>query len=279
MLAALDPAKDARQEALRLDVQIRQTAFRQTLADHWQVNTGARLIEVGCGQGDMTAVLADHVGPLGSVLAVDLASPDYGAPVSLGASAEHLRAGPLGRSIEFLFEFDLLDPPVGWNPPPFDVAVLALCTWYFRDLEQLKSVLLALAKFAPRLCFAEWDMVPISSDQFGHWLAVLVQGQVGAFNLESEANVRTPYARQVLMHLLAETGWQIEREAALDTSGLDDARWEVEACLGSSLNGLFLSSLPIKQRDLVESQLQILKQLAMKDLRPLPIYSVVATRA
>ena len=36
------------------------------------------MLEIGCGQGDTTVVLADAVGENGSVVALDPGSPDYG---------------------------------------------------------------------------------------------------------------------------------------------------------------------------------------------------------
>ncbi len=60
----------------------------------WQIPAGARVLEIGCGQGDTTAVLADAVGSAGRVIAVDIADPSYGAPVTIGESARHLSDGP-----------------------------------------------------------------------------------------------------------------------------------------------------------------------------------------
>ncbi|WP_369679968.1 methyltransferase domain-containing protein [Lentzea flaviverrucosa] len=55
---------------------------------------GARVLEFGCGQGDMTAVLADRAGPNGTVVGTDVAPRDYGAPVTEGQSARHRWAAP-----------------------------------------------------------------------------------------------------------------------------------------------------------------------------------------
>jgi hypothetical protein len=70
--------------------QLRQTAFRVALVDAWQIPAGARVLEIGFGQGDTTAVLADAVGERGRVVAVDLGEPTYGAPITIGDSARHL---------------------------------------------------------------------------------------------------------------------------------------------------------------------------------------------
>ncbi|MBB2480858.1 hypothetical protein H5P36_11700 [Bacillus sp. APMAM] len=47
-----------------------------------------RILEIGCGQGDTTAALADAVGVNGNVVAMDVASPDCGAPLTLGQATD-----------------------------------------------------------------------------------------------------------------------------------------------------------------------------------------------
>lgn len=71
------------------DIQLVQTEHRMKLAEFWQITEGERVLEVGCGQGDTTAVLAHYVGASGSVHAIDIASPDYGAPFTL-ANPRHI---------------------------------------------------------------------------------------------------------------------------------------------------------------------------------------------
>ncbi|HEY1479751.1 MAG TPA: class I SAM-dependent methyltransferase, partial [Gaiellales bacterium] len=144
-LAELMPAS-----AHDADAQLRQTRFRSALVRDWQIAPGARVLEIGCGQGDTTAVLADAVGPEGRVLAVDLAGGSYGSPVTLGESTRALADGPLGDRIEFRLEFDALDPANGFDDDAFDVIVLAHCTWYFASLGQLADTLRRIHPWAPR---------------------------------------------------------------------------------------------------------------------------------
>jgi protein-L-isoaspartate O-methyltransferase len=56
-------------------VQLTQTRYRMGLVDGWDIRPGASVLEIGCGQGDMTAVLADAVGEQGRVVGVDSAEP------------------------------------------------------------------------------------------------------------------------------------------------------------------------------------------------------------
>src|SRR5689334_16977889 len=48
------------------------------------IKPGSRVLELGCGQGTATTVLAEAVGPSGHVDAVDPGSLDYGSPLTLG---------------------------------------------------------------------------------------------------------------------------------------------------------------------------------------------------
>lgn len=55
-----------------------QVAHRVELLKCWPELAGKSVFEVGCGQGDATAVLAAAVGEQGSVVGCDPASKDYG---------------------------------------------------------------------------------------------------------------------------------------------------------------------------------------------------------
>ena len=57
---------------------LRQTKHRVEILTRFNIPSGARVLEVGCGQGDFTVVLAAAVGETGHVTAVDPASLDYG---------------------------------------------------------------------------------------------------------------------------------------------------------------------------------------------------------
>ena len=133
------------------DIQVAQTAYRLTLASTWQIPDGASVLEIGCGQGDMTAVLADLVGPDGRVVGVDVAPPSYGAPVTVGQSAQHLLAGPLGDRIDLRYETDVLTDDVGTG---YDLVVLAHCSWYFASAGLLERTLTKARELGSRLCFS-----------------------------------------------------------------------------------------------------------------------------
>jgi SAM-dependent methyltransferase len=253
-------------------MQLVQTRFRAGLAESWGIAPGERVLEVGCGQGDMTAVLA---GTGARVTAVDLASPDYGAPVTLGESAAYLGATPLGEHIDFHFEFDVLarDFPAD----TFDHVVLSQCAWYFASLDQLRATLRRVRPWARRLCFAEWDLVPTRHEQLAHLLAVQIQGQIEAGGARGAGNVRTPFSRETFLRLLVETGWHAEGTRVVDATGMHDADWEIGAC--RAVVDARLPTLPGPLRDFVASQVDVLDSVAAdRGNEPLPCYSVTATR-
>jgi SAM-dependent methyltransferase len=263
--------------AVKSQEQLIQTRFRLDLVDGWDLPPGARVLEVGCGQGDMTAVLADAVGAGGRVLGVDNASPGYGAPVTLGQSAAYLSATPLGERIEFRFEFDVLNPASLFPDGAFDDVVLSQCSWYFAGLGQLRQTLARVRPWARRLCFAEWDLAASDLGQLPHLLAVLIQGQFEAGGSRGDGNVRTPFSRQALLAILAETGWQVDGQRTVDTASLKDADWEVGNCLRLLADENRLGKLPPALADLAASQGDLLRQIARDNGNvPLPCYSVTA---
>lgn len=207
--------------------QQRQTAYRLQLAEPWGIAPGAKVLEIGCGQGDTTAVLAELVGPSGHVTAIDPAPADYGAPVSLGDSARHLQAGPYGAWVEMRLGF------TNWSelPADYDVAVLAHCAWYFASYEVLVLTLQEARQRARRLCFAEWSLQPLHPRQIPHAFAVTFQQLVSKFHPELELNIQNPFSESQIREALAAAGWQVESRHMVEKPDVDDGRWEVEELL------------------------------------------------
>jgi ubiquinone/menaquinone biosynthesis C-methylase UbiE len=59
-------------------IQHSQTLHRLALLQQWNISTSSKVLELGCGQGDCTTVLASAVGEKGRVIAVDPAELSYG---------------------------------------------------------------------------------------------------------------------------------------------------------------------------------------------------------
>ena len=62
--------------------QIPQFKHRLQILERLTVEPGSHILEIGCGQGDATIVLADAVGESGKVTAIDPAPLDYGMSIS-----------------------------------------------------------------------------------------------------------------------------------------------------------------------------------------------------
>ena len=173
------------------EIQRIQTRHRIRLAETWGIEEGDRILEIGCGQGDTTAVLAYMAGESGFVHGIDLADPDYGSPVSVGESAKFLMKSSLGSRIQMDFNFDFLQEEVPLESRGYDLVVLSHASWYLQSHDQLLEILKKARLIADRICFAEADLRINRFDQVPHMLAVLIQAQVEVFKANSRSNIRT----------------------------------------------------------------------------------------
>jgi SAM-dependent methyltransferase len=247
-------------------IQLDQTRYRLAIADGWALRPGTAVLEVGCGQGDMTAVLAEAVGEHGRVVAVDNAAPSYGAPLTIGESTDALRASALGTRVDIRLGFDVLGERDRFPADAFDYVVLAHSSWYFASVDELRATLRAVRAWAPVLCFAEWDLRLDAPEQLAHLLAVLAQGQV-----VTDGNVRVPFSRETLLRIFHETGWRVDRQRPVDTAGLRDADWEIDAALRLE---------PPAGGESLAARLELLESVARgSGNRPLPAYQLLASRA
>lgn len=123
------------------DIQRIQTEHRFKLVEFWEIKEGSKVLEIGCGQEDTTAVLAYTVGKNGFVHGIDKGSRNYGSPSTLGEAADHLLSSPLGNQIKMDFEIDLLSPHFDFLLNTFDYIVLSHCSWYLSSNDELKEIL------------------------------------------------------------------------------------------------------------------------------------------
>lgn len=258
-------------------IQSVQIAHRLRLAESWAIKPGERVLEIGCGQGETTGTLAYLVGPTGLVHGVDIASPDYGSPVTVGAAAAHLRASALGRQIIMEYEVDVLSPTVDFPQQSFDAVVLSHCSWYFQSQRQLTDVFQRARRWAKRLCFAEWDPRMDNLEQLPHLLAVLIRAQYEAFNVASTANIRTLVTPHDALAAAAAAGWSVTTERRIDSPDLPDAKWEISMLPVADPHRPEFASLPDKLRELLASELDLLAQSRReRTVRPLTVFSFVA---
>ncbi|KAH8698114.1 SAM-dependent methyltransferase [Phaeosphaeriaceae sp. PMI808] len=243
MSTQLDAASLARvslHDPAHFSIQHPQTLHRLALLQHWNITAGSQVLELGCGQGDCTTVLAHAVGEQGSVVAVDPADLDYGAPYTLGQAQSHISQGPLGRRITWVqqppleYLSSLASLPAGGSKV-FDATVLAHCLWYFSSPSLILSTFRALRQHSKRLLLAEWSLVATHPSAQPHVLAALTQAALECRKPQSESNVRTVLGPKRLTELALAAGWQLESEARVQGGeGLLDGQWEVSACLSST---------------------------------------------
>lgn len=206
-----------------LVIQQRQTAHRMRLVEKFDIRSGDSVLEVGCGQGDTTVVLADVVGKNGHVHAVDIAEKTYGAPVTVGEATEYISRSPIGNRITFSFETDVSEEEFTGS---YDVAVLSHSLFYFSSVKELANMLAKLRMLAGRICVSDWDLEPSSFSQMAHAQAILLQGLYAHFN-PTDANVRTIITKRIVQNIFTETGWELVSTDSVPAAELDDVRWEI----------------------------------------------------
>lgn len=256
------------------DIQRVQTEHRLKLALYWGISEGSKVLEIGCGQGDMTAVLAYLVGDRGFVQGLDSASPNYGSPVTLGDSADYLKKSKLGRQIKMDFEVDLLSDAVDFPDYTFDVIVMSHCSWYFKSAEEFAEALKRLRKWGKQLCFAEWDPRIKTIEQNSHFLAVMLQAQYECYKESRITNVRTLFTPYDVQRLLEEAGWTIVHEESIVSSELQDGQWEVQNALAEYHHR---TTLPAKLESLLASQVYLLEEsIKNHPIKPMSTYALRA---
>ncbi|KAK6085092.1 hypothetical protein SCUP515_00910 [Seiridium cupressi] len=211
------------------EVEVAQAEHRIRLVNLWDIAPGSRVLELGCGQGNATAVLAHAVGPQGHVDAVDPGALDYGAPFTLAQSQDYLSHSAVGDRIswhqatpeQFLKQTD--------EGEKWDVAVLAHCTWYFDSPLVLLSIFLALQGRVKRLCIAEYAMHATEKAAVPHVLAVLARSTLESFKEESSENVRSPFSPSRIKGIAEEATWEVigDEHTLVPEPGLLDGSWEV----------------------------------------------------
>ncbi|GLA10807.1 hypothetical protein AnigIFM63309_008190 [Aspergillus niger] len=218
------------------NIQQSQTLHRLTLLQHWTIPTGSKVLELGCGQGDCTTVLASAVGEQGSVVAVDPADLDYGSPYTLAQAQSHISQSPLGSRITWIQQSPLTYltslPPS--SSITFDATILAHSLWYFSTPSLILSTFRAVRQHSKRLLLAEWALVATHPSAQPHVLAALAQAALECRKPgdSSDSNVRTVLGPKRLTELAVEAGWKVEREEYVEAGeGLLDGSWEVAACL------------------------------------------------
>ena len=262
-----------------------QLRHRMALVEYWAPAPGDRVLEIGCGQGTCTAVLAHAVGDRGKIVAVDIESDTAGAPVSLGDSHRFMKSSEIGGRIEFHTHADLIDP--GWSFPDgyFDLAVFAHSSWYMASHRELEALLARVRPWSKRLGYAEWHPRPRNARQVPHLVGVLAQLHVNSHWSRDHGrpllNVQCMITPDQARSMARDAGWQVTDEWVTDSSvGLEDGRdWEIENAkqLAREMIASRPPSVSADALEAVTAELALLDMLAGEPgAESLPTYVFVA---
>ena len=257
-----------------------QTAHRLKLVQFWGIKSGSRVLEIGCGQGDTTAALAFVVGEQGLVHGIDIASPNYGAPVTLGDAARYLEQSKLGRQLKIEFNVDVLATDVDFPDNSFDYIVFSHCSWYLTSFEELETILKKIRPWGKELCFAEWDPRIKTMAQYPHFIAALIQSQYECFKESSLSNVRTLFTPMDVKRIADSTGWTITQEQSIDSPQLQDGEWEIDLVVTEYREEIqSLVHLPDKLLELIQSEVGLLEAARERHgVKPLSTYAFSAKK-
>lgn len=204
------------------EIQQVQLQHRLDLVKEFGIKRGMSILEIGCGQGDTTVALADAVGEAGKVIGIDIASRNYGAPLTLGQATDLIKKTKLGERITFNFEmdFETFD-----SNEVFDIAVLSHSSWYFKRPEDLFRYFKRLRKVAKRICFAEWDIDFRHITQRAHFCAASILALYSTF-VNNDGNIQNLYHKVQIRELLEKANFHIEKQCTINAMYLQDVKWE-----------------------------------------------------
>jgi Predicted methyltransferase len=257
-----------------------QSVHRYKLIDFWGIRKGARVLEIGCGQGYATKVLADAVGVNGFVYAIDNAQPEYGSPMTLNEAKEELLISSLGKRIHMEFKVNILNDDIQFKDNEFDFIVMSHCSWYLSSSDEFMRILEKVKPWGNKLCFAEWDITPILPEQVPHYVAASLQAHCECYKKPgtSDNNIRTLFSPIDIKKLITSSGWDIFDETTIFSPDLDDCRWEIMNLLSSDTQNFikYCDAMPDKLKEFLYSQMELLNTYNIADTKPLCVYAVTA---
>lgn len=249
------------------EIQKIQTAHRLKLIDFWEIPAGAKILEIGCGQGDTLAALAYVAGKAGFVHGVDIADETYGSPENLGQARERLLKSDLGETMKIDFGFNVLTET--FSDLAFDYIVLSHCLWYFSSYSDLKDILVHVRPWGKYLCLAEWNPAAAAAGQLHHTTAVTIQAICACFNEQSQSNVRTMFYPFDIEKAVQDSGWVLDKAGDISSPDMQDGTWEMQTVLQFYPDEIKkLNGMPEKLKTLLLAQIHELSHFKTTEAMP-----------
>jgi SAM-dependent methyltransferase len=274
-----------------------QHQHRNEIINKFNIKKNTKVLEIGCGQGNSTYILASKVGENGLVVGIDTADENYGSPMTLEQSLELLLKSKLGKRINIKLNTNLLND-ITWDEfkkeytEKFDYIVFMLSSWYIESEDQFKKLLIRLREIGNVLCFADFNPIPIYFENIPHYIAITLQSEL--YNIRNiyigenngyNPNVRSIFTVDKIKEIMIESKWKnILNESEIETDKLQDGKWEVSECLSNSFNN-YIEGLNIiedeKTKEKIKNnlymQLNILKNVKnnIKNVKTLKTFCIV----
>ncbi|KAJ5724236.1 hypothetical protein N7488_002271 [Penicillium malachiteum] len=212
-----------------------QIQHRLDLCRAWGIPQGSKVLEIGCGQGDCTLVIAYVVGDEGHVTAIDPAPLDYGAPMTLGEAQARLKQSPIGDRISF-HESNLEGfLASSASETQYEYAVFVHSIWYLPSEEVLRKMLAALRGRTKHLLIAEYSLdIRGDTNSLPHMLAAISQAEFNSRDaaISRDDNIQSIMSPQTITQLASQVGWALQTEDIVESpEGLEDGAWEVSRVL------------------------------------------------
>ncbi|WP_279401748.1 SAM-dependent methyltransferase [Piscibacillus salipiscarius] len=230
-----------------------QLLHRMNLVKAFGIQKGMNVLEIGCGQGETTIAIADQVGEEGRVTAIDMASRDYGAPLTLGEATDQIKNSKLGERIQFHFETDFLSLELHET---FDAVVLSHSSWYFKNPNELKKYFRKMQDVSNMICVADWDIDFMDQSQRSHFCAATIQALYSHF-VNHDGNIQNLFHKSQLKELLEGEGFQIAKQDQVDATYLQDVQWE--KAYANDIRKAFMNESP-KFKLLVNSYYELMNE-------------------
>jgi hypothetical protein len=211
-----------------------QFAHRKNLLQKWSIPTNSKIVELGCGQGICTEILAAAVGSGGHIDAIDPAPLDYGSPETLGEAQARISSYDIGPQISW-HQAEPLDFLASTKQGTYDGAVLCHSIWYFASPAQVSDTLKALKGTSSKLYVAEYSPSTTEPGALPHVLATLARASLEAHKAVSDQNIRTALPPSSIRSLAEEAGWKlVQEEIITPDADLEDGSWETRPVIQDS---------------------------------------------